>query len=53
MRTGPTIQLRARDRRRSLVFRNTAPSASYLTLASGGYIMTMRPRAMGRLVAPA
>jgi len=31
---------------------NTSPSSSYFTLASGGYIMRIRPIAMGILVVP-
>ena len=32
--------------------RNTSPSSSYFTLASGGYIIRIRPMAMGMLVVP-
>ena len=32
--------------------RNTCPSSSYLTLASGEYIMRMRPMAIGTDVVP-
>ncbi|MNO93796.1 hypothetical protein D3C76_854000 [compost metagenome] len=31
---------------------NTSGSSSYLTLASGGYIITIRPMAIGMLVEP-
>ena len=31
----------------------TLGSCEYFTFASGGYIMTIRPSAMGRLVVPA
>ncbi len=52
MRIGPTIQFWTRDRPSTFVFRNTEPSFSYRTLASGGYIMRMRPMAMGKEVVP-
>ena len=32
--------------------RKTSPSSSYCTLASGGYIITIRPMAMGMEVVP-
>ena len=32
--------------------RNTSPSSSYFTLASGGYIIRISPMAMGMLVVP-
>ena len=32
--------------------RNTSPSSSYFTLASGGYIIRISPMAIGMLVVP-
>ena len=40
------------DRPRILVFRKTSPSPSYFTLASGGYIIRIRPTAIGIDVVP-
>ena len=36
----------------TFLFRKTRPSSSYFTLASGGYIIRIRPMAMGMLVVP-
>ncbi len=52
MRIGPMIQFWTRDNMSTRVLRNTGPSFSYLTLASGGYIIRMRPMAIGMLVVP-
>ena len=40
------------DSARTLKLRKTWPSSSYFTLASGGYIIRIRPMAMGMLVVP-
>ena len=45
-------QFWTRERPRILTFWKTSPSSSYFTLASGGYIIRMRPMAMGMLVVP-
>jgi hypothetical protein len=50
--TGPIIQFCTNDSVSTLVFRNTSPNSSYFTLASGGYIITISPMAMGILVVP-
>ncbi len=50
---GPMIQFCTSERPRILQLRNTSPSSSYLTFASGGYIIRIRPRAMGMFVVPA
>ena len=52
MRIGPMIQFWTSDRARTLTSRKTYPSFSYLTLAKGGYIIRIRPTAMGMLVVP-
>ncbi len=49
---GPTIQFWTRDNAITLTFLKTLPISSYLTRASGGYIMTIRPMAMGIDVVP-
>ena len=49
---GPTIQLSNNDMESIFLLENTLPSSSYLTLANGGYIITMRPMAKGILVVP-
>ncbi len=40
------------DRASTLPLRKTSPSSSYFTLARGGYIIRIRPMAMGMLVVP-
>jgi hypothetical protein len=40
------------DNASTFTFRKTSPNSSYRTLASGGYIITMRPTAMGIEVVP-
>ena len=50
IRIGPMIQFCTSDRPSTFQLRNTSPSSSYFTLASGGYIIRIRPRAMGMLV---
>ena len=52
MRIGPTIQFWTSDSPRIFVLRKTWGSSSYFTLASGGYIMRMRPSAIGIEVVP-
>ncbi len=37
---------------RIFLLRKTSPSSSYFTLANGGYIIRIRPIAMGMLVVP-
>jgi hypothetical protein len=49
---GPIIQFIVRDRLKSLRFLNTRGSFSYLTFARGGYIIRIRPIAIGMLVVP-
>jgi hypothetical protein len=52
MSTGPTTQFCTRESPRTLPLRKTRGSSSYRTFASGGYIMRMRPMAMGMDVVP-
>ena len=52
MRIGPTIQFWTSDSVRIRVLAKTLGSCAYFTFASGGYIMRIRPMAMGRLVVP-
>ena len=40
------------DRPSTFQLRNTSPISSYRTFASGGYIIRIRPMAMGMLVVP-
>ena len=40
------------ERPSTLRLRKTSPSSSYFTLANGGYIIRIRPMAMGMLVVP-
>ena len=46
------IQFWISERTRIFLLRKTSPNSSYRTLASGGYIMRMRPAAMGIEVVP-
>src|SRR5665648_405466 len=48
--TGPIIQFCTSERPRILKFLNTPPNSSYLTFASGGYIIRIRPIAIGIFV---
>jgi len=50
---GPITQFCSSDSPRILRLRNTSPSRSYCTLASGGYIIRISPTAIGMLVVPA
>ena len=50
IRTGPIIQFWMRESPRILKLRNTPPNSSYFTFASGGYIISIKPMAMGILV---
>jgi hypothetical protein len=50
IRTGPIIQFWIRESPRILKLRNTPPSSSYFTFASGGYIISIKPIAIGILV---
>ena len=52
IRMGPMTQFWTSERPRTFLFLNTSPSSSYLTFASGGYIIKIRPMAMGMLVVP-
>ncbi|OPY61855.1 MAG: hypothetical protein A4E57_04103 [Syntrophorhabdaceae bacterium PtaU1.Bin034] len=52
MKIGPITQFCTSDRPRTLTFLNTSPRSSYLTLAKGGYIMRIRPMAIGTLMVP-
>ena len=49
---GPMTQFCTSDSPRTLKFLKTWPSSSYLTLARGGYIIRIRPMAMGMEVVP-
>ncbi len=46
------IQFWTSERDRTLTFRKTSPSSSYFTLARGGYIIKIRPTAIGIFVVP-
>ena len=46
------IQFCTSDRPSTLPSRKTSPSSSYFTLAKGGYIIRIRPMAIGTLVVP-
>ena len=50
--TGPISQFCTRDKPRIFLFWNTSGISSYFTLAKGGYIITIKPMAMGMLVVP-
>ena len=50
IRTGPIIQFWTSESPRILKFLKTPPSSSYLTLASGGYIIRINPIAIGMFV---
>jgi type IV secretory pathway protease TraF len=50
MSAGPIIQFWIRERPSILKFLKTPPSSSYLTFASGGYIISIKPMAIGILV---
>ncbi len=52
MRTGPTSQFCTRDRSSTFRSENTSGNSSYFTRASGGYIISTRPIAIGKLVEP-
>ncbi|MNZ73600.1 hypothetical protein D3C78_920140 [compost metagenome] len=52
IRIGPITQFCTNDSSRTFQSLNTRPSFSYFTFASGGYIMTIRPMAMGTEVVP-
>ena len=52
IKIGPRNQFKTRDALSRRKFRNTSPSSSYFTFASGGYIIRMSPKAMGRFVVP-
>jgi len=52
MRIGPRIQFCSSDSSMTRRFCNTFPISSYRTLARGGYIMTIKPIAMGMEVVP-
>lgn len=52
MSAGPKIQFMASEVPSTLVLRNTSPIFSYLTLASGGYIISISPMASGIWVVP-
>ena len=47
MRIGPTIQFCTSESVSTLKLRNTLPNSSYLTFARGGYIIRIKPMAMG------
>ena len=50
--TGPTTQFWTSESASTRLLRKTSGSSSYRTFVNGGYIMTMRPMAMGMEVVP-
>ncbi len=50
--SGPMIQFCTRESARIFLLAKTLGSSSYLTLASGGYIINIKPMAIGILVVP-
>ena len=50
--SGPTIQFSSSDSPIMRVFLKTLGNCSYFTLASGGYIIRIRPRASGTFTVP-
>jgi len=50
--TGPSTQFWNRDSSSTRLSAKTPDSSSYFTRASGGYIIRIRPMAMGMLVVP-
>ena len=50
--TGPMTQFCTNESPSTRQFRKTSTSSSYFTLASGGYIIRIRPMAIGMLVVP-
>ncbi len=50
--TGPITQFCTRDRPSTFQFAKAALNSSYRTLASGGYIIKIRPIAIGTFVVP-
>ena len=52
IRIGPMTQFCTSDSPSTFQSRNTSPNSSYFTLASGGYIIRIRPSAMGMFVVP-
>lgn len=49
---GPMIQFKTNEALSTLVSLNTLPIFSYLTFASGGYIININPTANGMFVVP-
>src|SRR5665647_1133389 len=49
---GPAIQFWKSEKVNTFLFSVTFPISSYLTLASGGYIMTISPMAIGHDIVP-
>jgi hypothetical protein len=52
IKTGPTTQLRRSERERIFTWLKTRCSSSYFTRAKGGYIIRIRPSAIGIEVVP-
>src|SRR5690606_32317793 len=52
IKTGPITQFRISEMERILTFLNIWGNKEYLTLANGGYIINMRPMAIGKFVVP-
>ncbi|MNP21989.1 hypothetical protein D3C76_1146320 [compost metagenome] len=52
IRIGPITQFCSKDNSITFQSLNTRPNFSYFTLASGGYIMTIKPIAIGMEVVP-
>src|SRR5690606_24584975 len=52
IKTGPITQFKISEMERILTFLNISGNKEYLTLANGGYIINMRPIAIGIFVVP-
>ena len=52
MRIGPTTQFCTRESPNTRLFRKTSGSSSYRTFVKGGYIITIKPTAIGIEVVP-
>ena len=52
MRTGPINQFCTRERPSTFLLRKTLCNSSYRTFVKGGYIITIRPAAIGIEVVP-
>jgi hypothetical protein len=52
MSTGPIIQFKVRESVSTFVFLKTSAKRSYRTFVNGGYIIRIKPMAIGILVVP-